>query len=82
MRVSDSQSRLSATAWDPYATSKAWALSASEGTKTVYAEYRDAAGNTAVAQDTIGYRRQGDSLLTRERGPGSLEDTGPLCSYG
>jgi hypothetical protein len=39
-----------------YATPKAWALPAGDGTKTVYVQWRDGAGNwSAVASDTIVY---------------------------
>lgn len=49
-------SDFSGAAWEPYATSKSFALSSSDGTKTVYAKYRDAAGNeSATASDTIVY---------------------------
>ncbi len=45
------------SAWQTYATSKSWALSAGAGTKTVYVQYRDKAGNpSALAFDRIGYR--------------------------
>ncbi|WP_230199366.1 S-layer homology domain-containing protein [Bacillus ndiopicus] len=35
--------------WENYTTSKGWTLSGGEGTKTVYVEYRDAAGNVSTA---------------------------------
>ncbi|WPK14036.1 S-layer homology domain-containing protein [Lysinibacillus louembei] len=35
--------------WETYSTSKGWTLSGGEGTKTVYVEYRDAAGNISTA---------------------------------
>ena len=39
---------------EAYATSKSWALTSGDGTKTVYAQYRDAAGNwSTAATDTI-----------------------------
>jgi len=45
------------TAWQPYATSKSWSLTAGAGTKTVYVQYRDGAGNiSAAASDTIRFR--------------------------
>jgi len=34
--------------WEPYATSKAWTLSAGDGNKTIYVQYKDAAGNISV----------------------------------
>ncbi len=42
------------SAYQPYATSAAWTLTAGDGAKTVYAQFRDADGNqSAVASDTI-----------------------------
>ena len=39
---------------EAYATSKSWTLASGDGTKTVYAKFRDAAGNwSAAATDTI-----------------------------
>ncbi|MDQ4143996.1 MAG: hypothetical protein M3198_09685, partial [Actinomycetota bacterium] len=44
------------SAWEPYAIGKSWTLSNGAGTKTVYVQYRDHAGNvSAVAQDSIRY---------------------------
>ena len=45
------------TAWQPYAESKGWKLTRGAGKKTVYVQYRDAAGNvSAKASDSITYR--------------------------
>lgn len=45
------------TAWQPYAQSKDWRLTRGAGKKTVYAQYRDAAGNvSARVSDSITYR--------------------------
>jgi hypothetical protein len=42
------------SAWEPYATDKAWTLTSSDGTKTVYVRYQDNAGNTSSSyNDTI-----------------------------
>jgi hypothetical protein len=42
------------SAWETYATSKAWTLATGDGSKTVYARYKDNAGNiSAAATDTI-----------------------------
>ncbi|MBE3039483.1 MAG: hypothetical protein IMZ62_11810, partial [Chloroflexi bacterium] len=42
------------SAWENYATSKAWTLSTGDGLKTVYAQFRDQAQNvSANATDTI-----------------------------
>ncbi|MCK4900285.1 MAG: fibronectin type III domain-containing protein, partial [Anaerolineales bacterium] len=41
-------------AWEPYASTKGWTLDAGDGTKTVYVEYRDNAGNSSSSNnDTI-----------------------------
>lgn len=56
MRFSNNGSTWSA--WEPYAKSKTWTLGSGKGTKTVYVEYRDKAGNiSAVATDTINKTR-------------------------
>lgn len=56
MRFKDYGSR-SWTFWKPYATSKSWTLTAGTGKKTVYAQYRDRAGNvSAIVKDSIAYR--------------------------
>ena len=42
------------SAYQPYAVTAAWALSGGDGTKTVYAQFRDGDGNvSAVASDAI-----------------------------
>ncbi len=39
---------------EPYATTKAWTLTSGDGTKTVYAQFKDTAGNWSTAyNDTI-----------------------------
>ncbi len=44
------------SSWQTYSTSKSWTLSAGAGTKTVYVQYKDRAGNiSAAARDTISY---------------------------
>jgi hypothetical protein len=46
------------SSWFDYSTSKSWTLSAGAGTKTVYVQYRDRAGNiSAAASDTIRFVR-------------------------
>jgi probable HAF family extracellular repeat protein len=58
MRISNTQSGLSSAPWEAYSTSKAWTLTSGQGTKTVYVQYRDGAGNdSAVVTDTIRYNR-------------------------
>ena len=52
MRFSNDGTTYSAA--EAYATSKSWTLSAGDGTKTVYAQFQDAAGNwSTAATDTI-----------------------------
>jgi len=58
MRISNTQSGLSSATWEPYSTTKAWSLSTGQGTKTVYVQYLDGAGNrSAVVTDTIRFAR-------------------------
>jgi hypothetical protein len=48
--------------WETYATSKSWTLADSDGTKTVYAQFRDGAGNgSSAVNDTILLDRVGPS---------------------
>ncbi len=43
--------------WYAYDTSKDWILSSGAGTKTVYAQYKDRAGNVSMtARDSITYQ--------------------------
>lgn len=43
--------------WEAYARSKSWKLTRGAGTKTVFVQYRDLAGNISVkAKDSITYR--------------------------
>jgi hypothetical protein len=58
MRIRNTQSGLSSATWEAYSTTKAWSLSSGQGTKTVYVQYRDGAGNrSAVVTDTIRFAR-------------------------
>jgi hypothetical protein len=42
------------SAWEPYATSRSWTLTSGSGTKTVYVQFMDAAGNISiVSSDAI-----------------------------
>ncbi|MEC7901280.1 MAG: hypothetical protein VX385_05610, partial [Acidobacteriota bacterium] len=36
------------TSYEPYTTSKSWTLDSTEGTRTVYVQFKDAAGNEAA----------------------------------
>jgi dipeptidyl aminopeptidase/acylaminoacyl peptidase len=56
-RISNTSGGLADAAWRPYAATEEWTLSSGRGTKTVYAQYRDAAGNVSpAARDTITYK--------------------------
>jgi Mg-chelatase subunit ChlD len=46
MRVSNS-STMQDVAWEPYTTTKAWTLEPQDGLATVFAQFRDAAGNVS-----------------------------------
>lgn len=37
------------SAWEPYATTKQWTLSSADGSKSVYIQYKDKAGNVSTA---------------------------------
>jgi predicted CXXCH cytochrome family protein len=51
--------------WETFATSKSWTLTASEGAKTVYAQFRDAAGNSSITySDDILYSATGTVATT------------------
>lgn len=58
MRIGDTSSSLGA--WRTYATTATWSLPGNEGPKTVYAQFRDAAGNvSSPTSDTIGLDLRG-----------------------
>ncbi len=67
------------TAWEPFGTTRSWTLRNSDGTRTVYAEFQDRAGNVSgTAQDSILLDRVGSSatstystLLSRDRTGGT-----------
>lgn len=46
--------------WVTYSTSHAWTLAANDGSKTVYAQFMDAAGNTSSLSSAITLRGFGD----------------------
>jgi len=47
-------SAFTGASWETYATTKAWTLATGDGTKTVYAKFKDTAGNISTAvSDTI-----------------------------
>ncbi|MEK7539021.1 MAG: peptidoglycan-binding domain-containing protein [Patescibacteria group bacterium] len=50
--------------WETYATSKTWTLVSGDGVKTVYAKFRDAAGNMSMAvSDTITVAGSGTEVV-------------------
>ena len=63
MMISNDSS-FTGAAWETYATSKSWTLTSVNGTKTVYAKFRDTALNVSTAvSDTITYSA-GTSVTT------------------
>ncbi len=62
--------------WETYsAATKNWTLVAGNGTKTVYARYRDAAGNVSTTNDTIGL--DATAPVTTSDGIGGTTYVGP-----
>lgn len=54
MMISNTRNFVSPAKWEPYTEAKLWPLISTEGEKTVYAKFRDDAGNTSyVAASTI-----------------------------
>lgn len=49
MRFAETTASLATESWIPYSVTSSFTLSASDGSKTVYAQYRDAAGNATLA---------------------------------
>ena len=48
------------SAWEPYATGKSWTLTSGSGSKTVYVQFVDTAGNISMtSSDTIEYTSSG-----------------------
>ena len=41
-----------ASAWEPYQSTKAWTLTSGTGTKTVWVQFKDKAGNFSDADPT------------------------------
>ncbi|MEL7450212.1 MAG: VWA domain-containing protein [Pseudomonadota bacterium] len=74
MRVSNDPT-LDGVAWQPYAEILPWVLEPEDGTATVFAEYRDVAGNVSptVYSDSIGVTNAG--ALAYAEGEAQLEDS-------
>jgi Bacterial Ig-like domain len=55
MMIISNEATFAGSAWEPYSTSKSWTLYGSDGTKTVYAKFRDAGSNESgnVSDDII-----------------------------
>jgi len=65
-----------AVPWATYSTTASWTLSAGDGTKTVYIQFRDAVGNvSSTMSDTIVLNSMADT--TPPAAPGSLTRTTP-----
>lgn len=68
------------SAWEPYATSKIWTLRNIQGTRTVYAQYKDKAGNVSTTtQHSIKLDTTKPTISGMASKPGSTtRDTTPL----
>jgi hypothetical protein len=68
-------SAFTGAAWETYTTSKTWTLTSGSGTKTVYAKFRDAAGNASAAvSDTI----TSTAATTTEQPATTTQTLGPI----
>lgn len=56
MRFGNSAAERDAASWVTYNTSYPWTLSAGEGSKTVYAEFRNASNVTGIVEDSINFQ--------------------------
>jgi LPXTG-motif cell wall-anchored protein len=45
------------SSWETYASTKAWTLTAGDGTKTVYAQFKSSSGNTSTVNASIEYTK-------------------------
>ncbi|MFA5778204.1 MAG: immunoglobulin-like domain-containing protein [Candidatus Paceibacterota bacterium] len=69
--------------WETYATSRAWTLTSGDGLKTVYAKFKDAAGNISAAiSDTITVSGSGTTTTTTGSIPGCTGTTGYSITTG
>ena len=59
MRFAETTAALSSASWEVYSTSTGFILSSSEGTKTVFSQHKDSAGNTS----TIGIAASFDDIF-------------------
>jgi len=94
MRFSNDNSTWSA--WEAYTTSKSWTLTSGDGAKTVYAQYRDAAGgvsssysdyitlSTAVGTSTLAFiwDSEGSAELHVENAAGATIASTHVEGYG
>ena len=68
-----SNNRTTYSTAEAYATSKTWTLASGDGTKTVYAKFKDAAGNwSTAASDTIALDTTPPSLSITSPAAGSI----------
>ena len=68
------------SAWEANAISKTWTLSSGDGTKTVYVQYKDNAGNTS-ANYTNTIKLDTTAPVTSAIGAGNITDTGATISW-
>ncbi len=67
---------------EAYTASKAWTLATGDGTKTVYARFKDAAGNwSTTVSDTIVLDSTAPSVTLTSPTAGTTTDNTPLLTY-
>lgn len=70
------------TAWQTYATNKAWTFTSTNGTKTIRVQYKDNAGNpSAVAKDTIVLDTAAPSAPVIKRPANNSYDTNGIIAF-
>jgi hypothetical protein len=70
------------TTAETYTISKAWALSSGDGSKTVFAKYKDTAGNWSLAtSSTITLDTTPPTITITSPVVGTTRDSAPLLSY-
>ncbi len=81
MQVSDA-SDFTGASWEAYATSKAWTLSDSAGTKTMYVRFKDSASNiSSGVSDTIEYTPPANNSDISSGGQSSSSSGGSSASH-
>ncbi len=82
MRISN-DSLFQASVWEPYAAARRWTLSDNDGGKTVFALYRDSAGNETVAasRDSITLDTKASIQEVSENTNGQIRTVGETIQF-